>query len=54
MMVDKYDPVKMSLRKLGSYRIVCVFTNNCVCVQLLSPQVQETFNVRKLSPYKGK
>ena len=52
VMVDEYDPVKICRRKHGPYRIVRVFTNNCVRVQL-SPHVQETFNIRKLSPYKG-
>lgn len=51
-MVDKYDPIKISLRKHRPYQIVRVFMNNCVQVQL-PPHVQETFNVRKLSSYKG-
>ena len=52
VMVVEYDPQKLDIKKHGPYTIVRVFTNNTVLVQI-SEHVQERFNVRKLSPYKG-
>ena len=51
-MAMEYDPRKLDIKKHGPYPIVHVFTNNTVLVQVLE-HVQERFNVRKISPYKG-
>ena len=52
VMVVEYDPRKLDTKKHSPYTIVRVFTNNTVLVQI-SEHVQERFNVRKLSPYRG-
>ena len=46
----EYNPNKLDCRTHGPYRIVRVFTNRTVQVQL-APHIQETVNIRKLLPY---
>ena len=46
----EYNPNKLDSRTHGPYRIVRVFTNGTVRIQL-SEHVQETVNIRKLFPY---
>ena len=45
-----YNPNKINSRTHGPYRIVRVFTNGMVRIQL-SQHVQETVNIRKIFPY---
>ena len=45
-----YNPNKLDSRTHGPYRIVRVFTNGTVRIQL-SQHVQETVNIRKIFPY---
>ena len=52
VMVVEYDPTKLDAKKRGPYPIVCVFTNGTVKLQI-AQHVQETFNIRKIWPYKG-
>ena len=47
----EYNPNKLDSRTHGPYRIVRVFTNGTVRIQL-SEHVQETVNIRKLFPYR--
>ena len=46
----EYNPDKLDYRTHVPYRIVRVFTNGCVRVQL-APHIQETVNIQKLFPY---
>ena len=52
VMIIQYDPNKLDSKQHGPYRIVRVFTNGTVRVQLRE-HVQETFNIRKVFPYRG-
>ena len=52
IMVRVYDPDKMQEKLHGPYRIVEIRTNGTVRIQRAS-NVLETFNIRKIVPYKG-
>ena len=52
VMVVEYDPTKLDAKKRGPFTIVRVFTNGTVRLQIAA-HVQETFNIRKIWPYKG-
>ena len=52
VMIVTYDPNKLDSKQHGPYRIVRVFTNGTVRVQLRQ-HIQETFNIRKVFPYRG-
>ena len=52
IMVRVYDPDKMQEKLHGPYRIVEIRTNGTVRIQRTS-NVLETFNIRKIVPYKG-
>ena len=53
-MVKTYDPTKLQARLHGPYTIVACQTNGTVVVKR-DPQgfILETYNIRKLEPYKG-
>ena len=53
VMITTYDPTKLQERLHGPYCIVETRTNGTVRVQMREPNVNETFNIRKLRPYKG-
>ena len=44
-----WDPVKLEGRFKGPYKIVQVFTNGTVKLQV-EPDVQRVFNIRKIQP----
>ena len=52
-MITTYDPTKLQERLHGPYRIVETRTNGTVRVRMREPNIDETFNIRKLRPYKG-
>ena len=51
-MVVEYDATKLDAKKRDSFTIVRVFTNGTVRLHIAA-RVQETFNIRKIWPYKG-
>ena len=51
-MVKVYDPTKMEEKLHGPYPILELRTNGTVRIQR-APHVVETFNIRKIVPYKG-
>ena len=53
VMITTYDPTKLQERLHGPYRIVETRTNGTVRVRMREPNVDDTFNIRKLRPYKG-
>ena len=53
VMITTYDPTKLPERLHGPYRIVETRTNGTVRVRMREPNIDETFNIRKLRPYKG-
>ena len=53
VMVKKYDPKKGEERVHGPYQITECRTNGTVQIQRENPMIQETFNIRKLVPYRG-
>ena len=52
VMMIEYDPTKLEAQTHGPYRIVRVFTNGAVHIEL-ADNVQETVNIWKLFPYHG-
>ena len=52
IMVLVYDPDKMQEKLHGPYPILKIWTNGTVRIQR-APNVLETFNIRKIVPYKG-
>ena len=52
IMVQEYDPTKIDMKKHRPYFVVSVHTNKTLVLQI-SQHVQERFNVRKISPYRG-
>ena len=52
VMMVKYDPTKLQARMHGPYRIVRMFTNGTVRIQL-NNNVQETVSIKKLFPFRG-
>ena len=52
IMVKVYDPTKMQEKLHGPYHIIIIRTNGIVQIQR-APKFLETFNIRKLVPYKG-
>ena len=53
-MVTKYDPTKGQERLHGPYPITEVRTNGTVRIKRDNTgYLEETFNIRKLQPYKG-
>ena len=52
IMVQVNDPTKMEEKLHGPYRILELRTNGTVRIQR-DPHVVETFNIRKIFPYKG-
>ena len=52
IMVKVYDPVKMEEKLHGPYPIMELRTNGTVRIAR-APHVVETFNLRKIVPYKG-
>merc|ERR1712072_417497 len=54
VMVTKYDPTKGQERLHGPYPITEVRTNGTVVIKRDNEgYLEETFNIRKLQPYKG-
>ena len=51
-MVVRYDPTKLQEKLHGPYPIVEFRTNGTVSLQR-RPGISESFNIRKLRPYKG-
>ena len=48
----EYNTPTLDAKKRGPFTIVRVFTNGTVRLQIAA-HVQETFNIRKIWPYKG-
>ena len=51
VMIVTYDPNKLDSKQHEPYQIIQVFTNSMVRVQLRQ-HIQETFNIRKVFPYR--
>ena len=52
VMIIRYDPTKLQERLHGPYPIVEIRTNGTVSLQR-RPGISESYNIRKLRPYKG-
>ena len=52
VIVVRYDPTKLQEKLHGPYPIVEIRTNGTVSLQR-RPGISESFNIRKLRPYKG-
>ena len=52
IMVRVYDPTKIQEKLHGPYPILELRTNGTVRIQR-APNVEETFNIRKIVPFKG-
>ena len=53
IMVKKYDPTKGKEQLHGPYQILECRTNGTIVIRRENPMVQETYNIRKIIPYKG-
>ena len=51
-MIKRYDPTKLQEKLYGPYPIEQVFTNGTVRVKR-AELIDETYNIRKIVPYKG-
>ena len=52
IMIKRYDPTKLQEKLHGPYPILQVFTNGTVRVKR-AELIDETYNIRKIVPYKG-
>ena len=52
VMIIRYDPTKLQEKLHGPYPIVEIRTNGTVSLQR-RPGISESYNIRKLRPYKG-